>query len=460
MIYFDITDLFDYLRKNRNVTGIQRVQTKILHALADLAPEQIRCLVINPTAPPQDKIKVYRANELFASEHCATTSIRGILKQKTRAYLLDPAGIRSALQPYNNRKLYRGLKKIELYLCRLLSPRRLASLGYREDFIASSTTPTAEPFQGPQQGDLYVLLGHNWSTPGIDALAYAFSNTGGKAVQVIHDVIPVMEPGFFPSKAAKDFNEYLHRCRKAFGFFIAVSESTRKDLLSCFGEGVSASSVKVLRLAHAFGDNARNTPCPSTSAPAINKLADTPFVVSVGTIEPRKNHDALIRVWSRLHQELKERTPTLVIAGKLGWKTDAFLEALATARQLGVPILHLMSANDEELHFLYANCLFSIYPSLYEGWGLPVGESLWFGRPCLASNTSSIPEVADEGVAYFDPRNENEMLSSVMRLCVEKDDLAQLEREAKATTLRDWPHVARDLMDTLESLRIKKNDLL
>lgn len=455
MIYFDITDLFNYLRKNRNVTGIQRVQIKILQALTLQAPNQIKCLIIDTEAPLQDRIKVYRADDLFANKNDVTTIIKSLLPQRAREPLLDPAGVRSALQIYSNRKLFRGFKKIELYLCRLMAPGRLAQLGYREEIGSPVVTPSAEPFYGPHEDDLYVLLGHNWNTPEIGALACTFRSAGGKAVQVIHDVIPAKMPAFFPAKAAKDFKEYLYRCCDTFEFFIAVSENTRKDLLSCFAERIESTSIKVLRLAHAFGDKTRNAPCSSVFDVDLTPLTRKPFVVSVGTIEPRKNHSALIRVWSRLHQELKEQTPTLVIAGKLGWKTDAFIDQLATAKRQGVPILHLMSASDEYLHFLYANCLFSIYPSLYEGWGLPVGESLWLGRPCLASNASSIPEIAEEGVAYFDPLNEDDMLDSVRRLSIDRAHLAELECEVKAATLRDWPQVAHDLMDILKSFRTK-----
>lgn len=455
MIYFDITDLFDYLRKNRNVTGIQRVQTKILHALANQSPEQIRCLVINATARSQDKIKLYRAEDLFANEQNITRNIKSILKQSSKAHLLDPAGIRSALQPYSDRKLYRGLKKVELYACRLLAPHRLAELGYQEEVVFTQPIQTAQFFDGPKKGDLYVLLGHNWSTPGIDTLAQAFRSAGGKAVQVIHDVIPAIAPDFFPAKAAKNFKEYLDRCSNTFDAFITVSEHTRKDLLSYFGRQVNATSIKVLRLAHAFGDTARNAPYQPTCPPNLTALTDKPFVVSVGTIEPRKNHTALIRVWSRLHHELRELTPTLVIAGKLGWKTDAFTQEIAAAIQQGVPIMHITSADDKDLHFLYAQCLFSIYPSQYEGWGLPVGESLWLGRPCLASNASSIPEIADKGVAYFDPLDESDMFTKVRHLCVGGEQLTKLAHEAKSAALSDWSHVASNLMKILKSFKTK-----
>lgn len=456
MIYFDITDLFDYLRKNRNVTGIQRVQTKILHALANQAPEQIRCLVINSTAPPQDRIELYRAEDLFANGHDVTTTIRSILMQRSRTHLLDPAGVRSALQPYSNRKLYRGLKKAELYLCQFLAPHRLAELGYREEVIVAPPAPPAKRFTEPTEGDLYVLLGHNWNTPGIDDLARSFRRAGGQAIQVIHDVIPAIAPEFFPAKAAKEFKEYLDRCSNTFDSFITVSEHTRRDLLSHLKGQVNAASIKVLRLAHAFGETERNAPYQPGYATALTALADKPFVITVGTIEPRKNHTTLIRAWSRLHQELRERTPTLVIAGKLGWKTDAFAQQLAAATQQGVPIMHVMSANDKDLHFLYAQCLFSIYPSLYEGWGLPVGESLWLGRPCLASNASSIPEIADQGIAYFDPLDENDMFTKFRHLCLESEPLTELVREARTAPLSDWAQVASNLMEILKSFETKK----
>lgn len=451
MIYFDITDLFNYLGKNRHVTGIQRVQTKILHALAVQAPEQVKCLVAYSDASTQARIVVYSVSDLFTNEAQTPSLIRELLRQKSPKRLLDPAGVRAALQPYSHRKLHRGIRKLELYASRLLAPRRLARLGYQEDRMSTIPPIRAEPFAAPRANDRYVLLGHNWSTPGIDALASSFRHAGGRSIQVIHDIIPAKEPAFFPTQASKDFQHYLRRCQKTFDTFIAVSENTCRDLLNHFDGRLRPSSVHVLRLAHAFSESQRNAECSAPSSEALSALKNKPFVVSVGTIEPRKNHVILIRVWRRLHEQLGEETPTLVIAGKLGWKTEAFMEHMDAARREGVPLMYVSSVSDRDLHFLYSHCRFSVYPSLYEGWGLPVGESLWLGRPCLASNAASIPEISSNGVQYFDPRDDNDLFDQVYQLCRDNVLLDDLTRDVKSADLRDWSHVAQDLMHILES---------
>ena len=129
-----------------------------------------------------------------------------------------------------------------------------------------------------------------------------------------------------------------------------------------------------------------------------------PYVLFVSTIEIRKNHRLLVRVWRRLMERHgADAVPVLVFAGQIGWLVDDLLAELAASDYLGGKIVLMPGLSDAELRQAYRGCLFTVFPSLCEGWGLPVAESLAQGKFCVASNRTSIPEVGGDLIDYFDP---------------------------------------------------------
>jgi glycosyltransferase involved in cell wall biosynthesis len=107
------------------------------------------------------------------------------------------------------------------------------------------------------------------------------------------------------------------------------------------------------------------------------------------------------------------------------------------------------SPSDQELEFLYQNCLFTAMPSFLEGWGLPVGESLSYGKTAVVSETSSLPEVGGDMVLYFDPHSISAMTATVYRLLAEDGLRKNLEEKIMAAKLRSWEDVAADMLEAL-----------
>jgi glycosyltransferase involved in cell wall biosynthesis len=129
-------------------------------------------------------------------------------------------------------------------------------------------------------------------------------------------------------------------------------------------------------------------------------------VLFVSTIEARKNHLLLFRVWRRLLDELPaDLVPTLVFAGRVGWLVEDLMRQLQNTDFLDGKIRLIEDASDAELAALYRGCSFTVFPSLYEGWGLPVTERLAFGKPCLAARATSVPEAGGRLARYFDPES-------------------------------------------------------
>jgi glycosyltransferase involved in cell wall biosynthesis len=187
-----------------------------------------------------------------------------------------------------------------------------------------------------------------------------------------------------------------------------------------------------------------------TESPVVARPLPAPgsYVLVVSTIEPRKNHALLFRVWRYLLEEMpRDQVPTLVFAGGKGWLISDFLQQMKNANFLDGKVTIIEKPSDAELEALYAGCQYTIYPSFYEGWGLPVTESHAYRRPCLASNRTSIPEAGGDLARYFDPDNAHDLLGHVRRLIERPDELRQWqERVAAEFRPTPWADAAKAIM--------------
>ena len=179
--------------------------------------------------------------------------------------------------------------------------------------------------------------------------------------------------------------------RRARGL-VCISQTTADALISRFPGAAGRVIVAPLGVT------------PMLSAPTPAELASLPepgFVLAVGTLEPRKNLPRLVSAYSGLDPAL-QAAHRLVVVGASGWSTGPTVAAL---RSLGDRCLTLGHVSDAALAELYRRCAVFCYPSLGEGFGLPVVEAMAAGAPVITSTVSSLPEVGGDAVAYVDPRN-------------------------------------------------------
>ncbi len=143
----------------------------------------------------------------------------------------------------------------------------------------------------------------------------------------------------------------------------------------------------------------------SLPAPTLPQgLSPGSYALFVSTVEARKNHSLAFRAWRRLLEELpRDEVPTLVFAGRIGWMVADLMQQIENAEHLGGKLVIVQNPDDATLAALYKGARFTLFPSLYEGWGLPVSESLSFGKVCLASNAASVPEAGGDYCLYHDP---------------------------------------------------------
>lgn len=191
-----------------------------------------------------------------------------------------------------------------------------------------------------------------------------------------------------------------------------ISEATARDVHRMLG--IPAERVDVVPLARgtaAFPESGNHTP-PDSAAMRYG-LGGSNFILAVGTLEPRKNLRRLVEAFDQLPPGLDD--VLLVLAGGPGWRAGELRAALRGARKADrIRVLGFLPA--EDLHSLYAGAQVFAYPSLYEGFGLPVLEAMSFGVPVLTSNVSSLPEVAGEAAVLVDPRSVEQIRDGLARL--------------------------------------------
>src|SRR5262249_54027712 len=151
-----------------------------------------------------------------------------------------------------------------------------------------------------------------------------------------------------------------------------------------------------------------------------------PFVLSVSTIEARKNHELLYHVWDRLVARHGDRVPPLVLAGMVGWGVPDLLTRIRLNPRLAGKGLILDHVDDHELLWLYEHSLFTLFPSFYEGWGLPVAESLTLGRPCIVSNAGAVLEASQRLVPALDPLDFGAWYAEIERWLFDPSALASV----------------------------------
>ena len=171
------------------------------------------------------------------------------------------------------------------------------------------------------------------------------------------------------------------------------------------------------------------------------------YILSVGDLQPRKNHVLLIRAFEDLVQTYPELPQHLVLVGKHAWRSSAVLAA-ARASALSSRIHFMDFVSDEDLVLFYGASDMFIYPSLYEGFGLPILEAMACGRAVACSNSTAMPEVADSCALLFDPRSAMEMVRAMRDLLLDAQLRSRMERlGVQRASQYSWQDTARRTLE-------------
>ena len=398
-IVCDASDLFyHYANVGPIASGIQRVQIKIIDALLDDAERRVDVGIA-----------------CYVADRCEWVAI----PERIYAALVGRAVSRLGWDGQ--------LRRLRLHLAharRLHFPQRVALLN----------------------------LGTSWWLPNYFLALRNLADRDVRLYHFIHDVVPALHPEWCAPGLPAEFLPGLVNVQRHAAGVLLNSQATGRDLDSVIAAlGLPQPPQQAIRLDGWPLQSAM--PAGSGLPPRIPEdfgIAGD-FVLFVATLEPRKNHALAFAAWSRLIAERgAAAAPLLVCVGRRGWRFDDGDRLLATDPTLAAHVRLLDDVSDDELAVLYRDCLFTVYPSRYEGWGLPVSEALAYGRVVLVADVSALPEAGGDLAEYFDPAEAGDFDRKLRRLI---DDPAY-RRQRQSAIARDyrpraWAQIAAQVVDCL-----------
>ena len=370
MLLLDVTDLVEFLQRRESVSGVQRV-------IAETAP-----LMLGDNAPaPAAAVILDRPRGVFVAFTAA----------ETQALILTGAASHN------------------------LAPDREAIAAAAS--AALNRAHTANPIEINAE-TVMVYLGAVWINDALMLAARDVAAKGAKSVYLLYDLTPVLETGH-TAAVNRLFERYLTLVLQTASAVPSISKSSKND----FDVYAKNHGYETIR--------GEITALPCGLKPGKYDTTESPwprdYALFVGTVESRKNHILALNAWKKLiSKHGAENVPDLVCIGRLGWNADAFLEEYVATQGLSGKVSVLSnSVTDEELARFYANAQFTVYPSRYEGWGLPVSESLAFGKVAIVANNSSLPEAGGKLATYFESGKVDDLVTKI-----ESDGLNAKNRES------------------------------
>lgn len=251
----------------------------------------------------------------------------------------------------------------------------------------------------------------------------------GKSIATVFDMTPILFPQFHKKQTVQLEKLRLKRIKEKADLVVTISENSKADFLNFAPD----SRVEVI-----FPSVSDIFTSKKVSSSNFQNQLKPGYIIAVGTLEPRKNIRGLIKAY--LDSKIKEK---LVLVGDWGWERNDLFEILKKNKE---KIITTGFINEEELYGLYrkAGCL--VYPSFYEGFGMPILEAMSLGVPVICSNTSSLKEVGGDAPLYIDPKNLAEITRALVKI-VKGDNLRKnmVSKGFKQVRKFSWDKSAKKL---------------
>lgn len=415
-IWIDVTD---FLRWQGAFTGFQRIQYNIAKQyLADErnvgffvyeeAERRFREVAFDPDQVAQNGIIGVEAGSEVPAGGLSRRRVLSALKRRT------PAGIK------------RMVKK---------------AMGV-DAHIAVAPAVATGPKSPFAKADVVVVLGGIWHGSFATDIASEKHKKGFVFVHIVHDMIPVCVPAYVVEDLPGVFGAYKDIVFREADGLIINSQSSQRDANAFMKDrGIKRPKEFVFRIADEL----------LTEKPTPRAGVSGQFILSVGTIEVRKNHGLLYYAYKQAVRE-GIKLPKLVLAGRNGWLTEDLRYMITHDPDTKDSILIHNGVTDGELAWLFQHCLFTIWPSFYEGWGMPVAESMAYGKVCLSSDASSMPEIAPGLIEFFSPFDSRQCLDAIVKFLdkpTRQKREAAIQKQYHTTSWRDMYKGISGFIDTL-----------
>ncbi|MGP4688232.1 glycosyltransferase family 4 protein [Agrobacterium pusense] len=471
--FFDVSALHEYVRAFERYSGIQRVVATIIeHYLHIQGGENAYISFLERGFGRYKCIKLNDIDPLCFRSPASLAAAMG-KKGVDGTYLAPIAKYKSSRQKYLFHRL-----KFDVFAA-LNMDRRFAKYNLNAKSWRELRRPLTKPIESVEfldffdlarPGDHLIVIDSSW-LPKHSEMFRKAKELGLEVHTFVYDLVPVIMPHVTAGNMPNMFYNALLDSINYTSGYITISESTKADLdkfLQNKGVDIPSRSLPLAQegLPSKMTDSSTNTNDHLVNdqyddyahiaevgalRDEIRSVATIPYVLCVGSIEPRKNGWRIANAWARLSELKGIEVPRLVFAGGSGWLRTEFDTFLEGTGNLNGWVQVVDRPTDIELAFLYRNCSFTIMASIYEGWGLPVGESLAYGKTAIVSNTTSLPEVGGNLVKYCDPNSIDSIEAACKELICQPEIRVELEEKIKSTNLRSWGDVSADLISILRA---------
>ncbi len=276
---------------------------------------------------------------------------------------------------------------------------------------------------------------------GTDHFVYPYKKA--LKIMTIHDLSFIKYPEYAPKIVKNNYKNRIENCLKWTDLIITFSESTKQDINQIFN--FPETKIFITPQASRYENLKINL---STTT---NYNLNHPYLLFVSTFEPRKNIINIIKAFNHLKQT-KKIDHNLILIGQKGWQYQPIFEAINNS-QFRDNIYHLGYLSDQEVALFYQNAEVFIYPSYYEGFGLPVLEAMSLGAPVITSNISSLPEVAGDAAILINPHNYQELADAILQV-IKNSELRNnlIEKGKNRAKLFSWENTAKHTINTYKYL--------
>lgn len=391
-VVVDVTDVVEFWTRQESPSGVQRV---IVHTVPLLAAQGARAMVLDRSRGVFVTLTEAEQRELFSFDRVTDSET-----SRSRRAEVSSAVLTRARQ---------------------------------DEPLASSSEIVA------------LFLGAVWINDALMLAARDLHAQGARCVYLLYDLTPVLETGHTDA-VRRLFEAYLQLLVDTGARVPAISRASRNDFEQwCLQSNLRVPAGEGIGLPIGLD--------PEAFTDASNPWP-RPYALMVGTIEARKNHLLAFQAWADLIAEYgAEAVPDLVCIGRLGWHSEAFLTAYRDTSGLGGKVSVLSGGvSDADLGRFYRHAQFTVYPSRYEGWGLPVSEALAFGKVTIAANNSSLPEAGGDLAIYVETDDQAGLVRAIEEFGLDRDarrayeDRIAVARGAADATRLTWHDVADALL--------------
>lgn len=472
--YFDVTDIVLYIKNETTISGIQRVALEVIkRAVGMLGSQRVKIGMWDKGSHSylaMDADFLLELEEFDPDFLAAALLGRPVRKVQAVPEILARYSnhrtkyfyhwLRANLEEHrqNHRYFERRGSTLERWVLEKAKARK--SCPAQPVLSPSTSMQKRVPLEKvANPSDRLIILGATWGLQDFNAHLIDVKETLGVDIDLlVHDLIPLVAIEHLADDFSETFYRWLEESTLYCSRYFANSQNTGRDLRRFLSEVNSDLPINVVPLAQALGDNCVGRTSSDFRSQlnatkgvrrSVLNMTKTPYVLVVGTLETRKNIWRLAQAWQQLIQDPQVEPPRLIFAGKKGWYIDEFLDWMKASGNLEGWISIAEKPTDKELAFLFHNCEFTANVSTYEGWGLPVGEGLSFGKTGVVAANSSLTEVGGDMVEYCNAHSINSIRDACKRLIVDETRRAELEQRIKNTRLRSWDDVTNDMLGYL-----------